>query len=36
MGGKYFHVVVHAAEEVGDENGVNVSSHESFQCRAGN
>lgn len=36
LGGKYFHAVVHAAEQVGDENGVDVSSHEGLQCGAGN
>lgn len=36
LGSEYFHIVVHSAEQVCDEDGVNVRSHERFQGRAGN
>lgn len=36
LGGKYLHIVVHSAEEVCDENGVNIRSHERFQGWASN
>lgn len=36
LGGKYFHVVVHPAEQVGHQDGVNVGAHEGLQGWAGN
>lgn len=36
LGSEYLHVVVHSAEQVCDDDGVNVSSHERLQGRASN